>query len=334
MSLPKFYANVCEEKPNEYSDYENYEVKFGSQENFEIIKKIGRGKYSEVYEGINVANNERIVIKILKPVKKTKIRREIKILETLKGGINIINLIDVVRDPSTKTPALIMEYVDTGDNDFRTLYKKLTDFDVRFYMYEIMKALDFCHSKGIMHRDVKPHNIMIDHQQKKIRLIDWGLAEFYHPGQEYNVRVASRYFKGPELLIDLQTYDYSLDIWSLGCMFAGMIFQKEPFFQGKDNYDQLVKIAKVLGTDDLYQYVDKFNVTLDSHYDDILGTHTRKPWKKFVNNTNDHLVSEEALDLLSKMLKYDHSERITPKDAMEHPYFEPIRKHHKENEKK
>lgn len=73
-----------------------------------------------------------------------------------------------------------------------------------------------------MHRDVKPHNVMIDHQQRKLRLIDWGLAEFYHPHKEYNVRVASRYFKGPELLVDLQDYDYSLDMWSLGCMFAGM----------------------------------------------------------------------------------------------------------------
>lgn len=208
MNLPKYYATVCEEMPPEYSDYENYEVKFGyvlftslilieffyrSQENYEIIKKIGRGKYSEVYEGINTANNERIVIKILKPgnipikmkpciVKKTKIRREIKILQTLKNGINIINLIDVVRDPMTKTPALIMEYVDTGDMDFRTLYKSFTDFDIRYYMYEILKALDFCHSKGITHRDVKPHNIMIDHASRKLRLIDWGLAEFYHPG--------------------------------------------------------------------------------------------------------------------------------------------------------
>lgn len=69
MTLPKIYANVCEELPPEYSDYENFEVKFGSQENYEIIKKIGRGKYSEVYEGINTANNERIVIKILKPGK-------------------------------------------------------------------------------------------------------------------------------------------------------------------------------------------------------------------------------------------------------------------------
>lgn len=57
----------------------------------------------------------------------------------------------------------------------------------------------------------------------QLRLIDWGLAEFYHPGTEYNVRVASRYFKGPELLVDFQEYDYSLDMWSLGCMFASMV---------------------------------------------------------------------------------------------------------------
>ena len=91
-------------------------------------------------------------------------------------------------------------------------------------MYEIIRALDSCHSMGIMHRDVKPHNVMIDHARRELRLIDWGLAEFYFPGKDYNVRVASRYFKSPELLVDYQYYDYSLDIWSLGAMFAGMVF--------------------------------------------------------------------------------------------------------------
>jgi casein kinase II subunit alpha len=198
-----------------------------------------------------------------------------------------------------------------------------------------MQALDYCHSMGIMHRDVKPHNVMIDHENRKLRLIDWGLAEFYHPGQEYNVRVASRYFKGPELLVDyqvssvlqlwwvwvasllllcywfgnvalLQMYDYSLDMWSLGCMLASMIFRKEPFFHGHDNYDQLVRIAKVrfgynmsyvwvceerwwsicililircvcwyvlqvLGTEELFEYLDKYQIDLDPRFNDILG---------------------------------------------------------------
>lgn len=225
----------------------------------------------------------------------------------------------------SKTPSLIFEFVN--NTDFRSLYPKFNDFDVRFYISELLKALDFCHSKGIMHRDVKPHNVMIDHENRKVgtlraslvrlskqrsltfvqlRLIDWGLAEFYHPGTEYNVRVASRYFKGPELLVDFQEYDYSLDMWSLGAMFASMIFRKEPFFHGNSNSDQLVKIAKVLGTDDLFDYLDKYEIELDAQYDDILGRFQKKPWHSFVNADNQRFVSNEAIDFLDKLLRYDH----------------------------
>jgi casein kinase II subunit alpha len=122
-------------------------------------------------------------------------------------------------------------------------------------------------------------------------------------GQEYNVRVASRYFKGPELLVDFQEYDYSLDMWSLGCVFAGMIFKKEPFFHGSDNYDQLVRIAKVLGTDELFDYLDKYDLELDSHFDGLMSTHAKKPWARFVTQENQHLVPDVALDLLDKLLR-------------------------------
>ncbi|CAG7888255.1 unnamed protein product, partial [Brassica rapa] len=222
MSKARVYTDVNVIRSKEYWDYQSlfFNVEWGEQDGYEVVRKVGRGKYSEVFEGINMNSNEKCVIKILKPVKKKKIRREIKILQNLCGGPNIVKLLDV--------------------------------------------ALDYCHSQGIMHRDVKPHNITIDHELRKLCLIDWGLAEFYHPGKEYNVRVVSKYFKEHELLVDLLDYDYSLDMWSLGCMFAGMIFRKEPFFYGHDNQDQLVKIAKIPGTDELNAYLNKYQLELDA----------------------------------------------------------------------
>lgn len=322
-SQARVYADVNSQKPREYWDYESHVVAWGQQDDYHIVRKLGRGKYSEVFEAINVTNNnEKCVIKILKPVKKKKIKREIKILENLCGGPNVISLLAIVKDPVSRTPALIFEHVNNVD--FKQLYQTFGDLDIRYYIREVLKALEFCHSMGIMHRDVKPHNVMIDHEKKQLRLIDWGLAEFYHPGQDYNVRVASRYFKGPELLLDYQLYDYSLDLWSLGCMFASMIFKKEPFFHGHDNYDQLVRIAKVLGTEELHAYIEKYQIDLDPRFDEILGRHSRKRWERFVHSENEHLVTPEALDFLDKLLRYDHNERLTAREAMDHPYFLPV----------
>ncbi|CAN1815202.1 Casein kinase II subunit alpha-2 [Linum perenne] len=114
--------------------------------------------------GINVNTNERCVIKILKPVKKKK----------------IIKLHDIVRDQHSKTPSLIFEYVNS--TDFKVLYPTLTDYDIRYYIYELLKSFN----KQSMH-------------------------------------VVARYVKDPELLVDLQDYDYSLDMWILGCMFSGRV---------------------------------------------------------------------------------------------------------------
>ncbi|KAF9413972.1 Casein kinase II subunit alpha [Entomortierella beljakovae] len=294
-SVSRVYADVNERLGRDYWNYEGFSLQWGVQDNYEIIRKVGRGKYSEVFEGINITSNERRCIKVLKPIKKKKIKREIKILQNLAGGPNVIRLFDVVRDPQSKTPALIFECIE--NDDFRSLYPKFRDFDVRYYIMELLK----------------------------LRLIDWGLAEFYHPGTMYNVRVASRYWKGPELLVDLQDYDYSLDLWSLGAMLAGLIFQKEPFFRGADNNDQLVKIAEVLGTEELFKYLNKYALELEEHHDVLNDYIPRTPWQKFTTADNQHLVSTGALDLLGKLLRYDHQERLTAAQAMEHPYFDPVK---------
>ncbi|XP_039823949.1 casein kinase II subunit alpha-like isoform X2 [Panicum virgatum] len=108
-----------------------------SEGDYEVVRKVGRGKYSEVFEGSNVNNNEKCIIKILKPVKKKKIKREIKILQNLGGGSNIVKLLDIVRDQHSKTPSLIFEYVN--NKDFEVLYPTLRDYDIRYYIYELLK---------------------------------------------------------------------------------------------------------------------------------------------------------------------------------------------------
>jgi len=81
----------------------------------------------------------------------------------------------------------------------------------------------------------------------------------------------------------------------------------------------------VLGTASLFEYLDKYGITLDHHYDPILGRHARKQWQRFVTPENQHLVSPEAIDFLDRLLRYDHQERLTAQEAMAHPYFNPIR---------
>ncbi|KAL1516803.1 hypothetical protein ABEB36_000658 [Hypothenemus hampei] len=324
-SVSRVYADVLSTKPESFYEYDTLTPKFDDIDHYSLIKKIGSGKYSIVFEAVHEPKGERVVIKMLKPVRKKKIKREIKILECLKGGVNIVKLLAVVEIATMDLTALVFEQL-VNNEDFRSVYLKLSEDDTRFYLYEVMKALEYCHSNGIMHRDVKPHNLIVDLENRKIRLIDWGLAEFYHPGQEYNVRVASRYYKGPELLVDYPYYDYSLDIWSFGCMLASMLFRKEPFFHGSDNQDQLVRIAKVLGTVELNNYLKKYNIVLKASLQGLLGHHTRKSWQRFVTSENEYLVDSIAFDLLENCLKIDHMERISAKEALKHKYFAKARK--------
>ena len=101
-------------------------------------------------------------------------------MQTLYGGPNIVKLYDVVKDPASNTPSLIYEYIPNIES--KILFPRLTDVEVRVYLYKLCEALDYSHSQGIMHRDVKPLNIVINNDLKDLRLIDWGLADFYKPG--------------------------------------------------------------------------------------------------------------------------------------------------------
>ena len=320
---PRYYADAAVSQGEDYYNSEKVTINWGHQDDYEIIDRIGQGKYSEVYKGVNLITLEQVVVKILKPVKSNRFCREYKILGLVGGKNNTTQLKDVVKDYATQVPSLILEYVQNPDPKGQV--KTFNDFEIRYYLYEIAKALDYCHSLGIIHRDVKTSNIMIDHNQRKCRLIDWGLAEFYVPDKKMSVRVSSRPYKAPELLVSNEFYDYSLDSWCFGVTMAGFIYQKDPFFSAEDNDKVLLNIINILGAEEFFDYLAKFEIPLEGKLERMIEKASKKPWSKFVTQDNKHLVSEDAFNLLDKVLTYNHYYRLLPKEIMQHSYFEPVR---------
>ncbi|KAJ3098981.1 Casein kinase II subunit alpha [Phlyctochytrium planicorne] len=284
---------------------------------------LGRGKYSHVYECIDRKTTSSYVIKVFKPQKAKKYKREVLVLKNLQGGPNIVRFVGCCLDPENNEPAIIFER--RVNINWKEYYPTMTYNDIRHYMHSLLKALSFSHSKGIIHRDLKPQNICIDPSRKELILIDWGLADFYRPGQDFNLRVASRYYKPPEILLGYRKYDYSFDMWSVGCILAGMIFRREVFFQGEDDVDQLRVIVRVLGGDDLRAYVSKYSIPSTHESIDAIVRNTtsaRVPLYEFVGWNNGDLAREDALDLVDKLLCYDHQARLTADEALAHPFLE------------
>lgn len=136
--------DVCQKRGADYYDYSKYEVKFGHQSEYEIIDRIGWGKFADVFQGIDSKTDKDVAIKILKPVQKNKIRREVKIMQILNNGPNIITFIDIVWDPATKTPAIVTEYVNCL-NPLK-VWNEMKLEEVKFYLFELLKAIDHVHS--------------------------------------------------------------------------------------------------------------------------------------------------------------------------------------------
>lgn len=210
-------------------------------------------------------------------------------------------------------------------------------------MYQTLRTLKYAHSKGIMHRDIKPPNVMMNTRTLQVRVIDWGISDTYHPLKNFSTDIGTIPFQPPELLLEYVHYNTSFDIWSTGCMFAEMMFQKKNFFLKKkeekihrshlmqqesrlNTYRGLLDdIAQVLGTEDLKKYARKIKGEINVDVLNSVGNYKRIPLMSFKNEENAHLVDPELVDLLEKIFVYDPSKRPTAAEALEHPYFDEIR---------
>lgn len=267
---------------------------------------------------------------------------------------SVVHLYDVIRDDLTGIISIVTDYVEA--NPPKHLYPTLSLDDIRYYMYRLLTALDICHSRGVMHRDIKPGNVLIsksfdnddndknhnnayqigqnqsnDHIKRSLTIIDWGLAELYYPMKRYPTRVATMRYKAPELLLGYPFYDYGVDIWGAGCMMLEMLFEFG-FIKGLTNPQVLFSIAKIWGKSKIQNYASRYKLENSETYlayQEMLSKTNKcsdfDSWAESVAlRMRPSVRDSDALDLLKKLLEVDHGERITARDALRHRFFLPL----------
>ncbi|CAE7531860.1 CRK2 [Symbiodinium natans] len=238
--------------------------------------------------------------------------REISLLKELQHP-NIVRLCDVIHTERKLT--LVFEYLDQD-------LKKLLDMcdggldpaTTKSFLYQLLRGIAYCHAHRVLHRDLKPQNLLIN-REGSLKLADFGLARaFGIPVRSYTHEVVTLWYRAPDVLMGSRKYSTPVDIWSVGCIFAEMV-NGRPLFPGDTDANQLQKIFKILGTPS------------ESIWPTITELPDWKPdfqqfepmaWKSIAPN-----LDAEGTDLMSKFLQYWPDRRISGKASMEHEYFRP-----------
>jgi len=214
---------------------------------YEKVEKIGEGTYGVVYKGKDLHTNETIALKKIRleqedeGVPSTAIR-EISLLKEMHHR-NIVRLHDVVHND--KCIYLVFEYLDL---DLKKHMDSSPDFKnhriVKSFLYQILRGIAYCHSHRVLHRDLKPQNLLIDRRTNLLKLADFGLARaFGIPVRTFTHEVVTLWYRAPEILLGARHYSTPVDVWSVGCIFAEMVNQK-PLFPGDSEIDELFKIFR------------------------------------------------------------------------------------------
>jgi serine/threonine protein kinase len=285
---------------------------------YTVIEKLGEGTYGEVFKARHNETNEMVVLKRIHidyhddgvPVETI---REVSILKDVQH-VNIVTLLDVL--PSESRITLVLEQMDRDLQYFiRTTRNPINPALLRSYAFQLLCGVAYLHSNRIVHRDIKPDNILIN-RKGLLKLTDFGLARYYSlPITPLTPSVTTLWYRAPEDLFDAGNYGLAIDVWSAACVIAEMA-RGRPLFPGDSPIDQTGQILRVLGPPREGDWPSWPGLkplcqtmrTIESHsFDSVF------------EGTDPILV-----DLLRKMLVVNPAARITAIDALSHPYFDTV----------
>ncbi|KAF8516020.1 Pkinase-domain-containing protein [Hysterangium stoloniferum] len=288
-------------------------------DNYAKLEKVGEGTYGVVYKARDISTNQIVALKKIRleaedeGVPSTAIR-EISLLKELKDD-NVVKLLDIVH--ADQKLYLVFEFLDMDLKRFMESGNARGDpislDTVKKFTYQLTSGLNYCHAHRILHRDLKPQNLLID-KHLNLKLADFGLARaFGVPLRTYTHEVVTLWYRSPEVLLGSRHYSTALDMWSVGCIFAEMALRGIPLFPGDSEIDQIFRIFRILGTpnEDLWPGV--------KNLPDYKSTFPR--WSKTDLAQVVPPLDKDGLDLLKETLVYDSAARISAKRALVHPYL-------------
>lgn len=256
------------------------------------MKKIKIGSRAEAQDGIN----------------RTALR-EIKLLQELQHE-NIIGLLDVFGHKSNVS--LVFDFMDT---DLEVIIKDtkilLTPANIKAYMIMTLQGLEYLHMNWILHRDLKPNNLLVN-SAGILKIGDFGLAKFYgSPNRAMTHQVVTRWYRSPELLFGARQYGVGVDIWAVGCILAELLL-RVPFLPGESDLDQLTKIFSALGTPSEESWPGVKFLPDFMQFKPMVGTPLRHIFTA---------ASVDLLELLDSLLARHPLSRCTCTEALQMPYF-------------
>lgn len=295
---------------------------------YSLVKKLGGGAYGIVGQFTDTRDGSIVAIKKTSkafddPTDSKRTLRELKLLGHLSHP-NIIRLTDVLPSAGCARDQqdvyMCMESMDTDLHQIIRSKQELSDEHAQYFMYQLFCGLKFMHSADVLHRDLKPGNLLVN-RNCDLKICDFGLARIASGvggeadrGDVMTEYVITRWYRPPELILT-RSYDCSIDMWSAGCILGELLLRK-PIFPGRDYVDQIKVILDQIGSP---SEDDKAFITNKKAKEHVksLGSRPKAPWQ---NKLPD--ATSGALDLLDRILQFDPRKRLTAADCLTHPWME------------
>lgn len=322
---------------NHRKNYDN--ISFSVIEKYQPVRVLGFGTYGDVHEFRTYVNGEAVpvAIKRIKSVFDNDIHvrraiRELRIMRHFRGHPNIVQLLDadLVATPPFQGLYCYLELMDTDlSSIIRRPSEVITEWCVANVTYQLLCALKYIHSSNVVHRDLKPGNVLVT-RQGVVKICDFGLARGVigesYDRDKYTNYVTTRWYRAPEIIVCVDSYHYGLDIWAVGCIFAELVL-REPLFRGKSSRDQFILISQGLGAPPLSWYETTASLSTANRKYDLAAVIMQMPGDKAPTPLRTRfpgMENELFYDLLEQLLVYEPDKRLTASEALAHPYFTDI----------